>query len=559
MEILERNVEKILAVLSLLAISLIFVYIFKNSDASIINWDEEKVNLNINDKVYENLYIDKINVPPVKAGDVVTITKKDFKLSDNNENLVFRTYGSTIDVFLSGENIYSYGEDLYREGKTLGRGYHIVKLRSLGDKTSDLVIKQRIVEDMSYRWVDFFKFTSSNNIWHEILINNVFGIVSGIFLFSLGAFGNLVYVVLFLITKKNNLHLSYSFATMFFIGLWNCTTSGIIQAITGNYEIISFLEYFSIYATFVMYLFLVALIKKKSGKTKAIDIVKLLSLLILIGATALHLSGTLCISKTIMLFRNYALIVLLVLFYTLYIYYKNQKKYENVLLIGNCISFALIVVHIIIHNFNLTEIMDITNDNLITIAVLVMIIIPLFLYLLELDEIEKYEMQIRVLKSLAYIDKLTGLGNRTSGIAYIMDLIKNGFDYYIVMFDLNNLKEVNDHLGHDKGDEMLVNFANCLNSSFSDDYCKKIRYGGDEFIVVVQFDKVEDINDNIKELFRVIDEVNRDGEKGYSLSVSYGIASSKEFATTGYENVVKLADERMYSYKSEVKNQICET
>lgn len=127
------------------------------------------------------------------------------------------------------------------------------------------------------------------------------------------------------------------------------------------------------------------------------------------------------------------------------------------------------------------------------------------------------------------------------------------------MFDLNNLKEVNDHLGHDKGDEMLVNFANCLNSSFSDDYCKKIRYGGDEFIVVAQFDKVEDINDNIKQLFRVIDEVNRDGEKGYSLSVSYGIASSKEFATTGYENVVKLADERMYSYKSEVKNQICET
>ncbi len=186
MEMLERNVEKILAVLSLLAISLIFVYIFKNSDVSIINWDEEKVNLNINDKVYENLYIDKINVPPVKAGDAVTITKKDFKLSDNNENLVFRTYGSTIDVFLSGENIYSYGDDLYREGKTLGRGYHIVKLRSLGDKTSDLVIKQRIVEDMSYRWVDFFKFTSSNNIWHEILINNVFGIVSGIFLFSLG-------------------------------------------------------------------------------------------------------------------------------------------------------------------------------------------------------------------------------------------------------------------------------------------------------------------------------------------------------------------------------------
>lgn len=88
---------------------------------------------------------------------------------------------------------------------------------------------------------------------------------------------------------------------------------------------------------------------------------------------------------------------------------------------------------------------------------------------------------------------------------------------------------------------------------------KKIRYGGDEFIVVAQFDKVEDINDNIKQLFRVIDEVNRDGEKGYSLSVSYGIASSKEFATTGFENVVKLADERMYSYKSEVKNQICET
>lgn len=435
---LEKNVEKILSFLTLVVILFIFIYVFRNSDLHEVSWIEDKVDLKINEKSYDEVYIDKTSLPPVYAGDVVTITKKNFKISDNNESLVFRTYGAALDVFLGEKNIYTYGNDLYDADKTLGRGYHIIKLNKDLVQNADLVVKLRIFENMSYPWIDFFKFTSSNNIWHEILINNAFGIVTGIFLFSLGAFGNVFYSILLLITRKNNLHLLYSFAAIFFIGLWNCTTSGIIQLITGDYELISFFEYFSIYAAFVMYLFLIGVIKKQSSNAKIVDATKLVSLLFLIIATLIHVLGILCISKTIMFFRNYALVVMLILFYVIYKDVKSQKQYGRIFAVGSSLSFVLIILYIIIHNFQLMQLREITNDNFITLAILVMVILPLLLYILKLDAIGDYEAQIKVLKSLAYVDKLTGLGNRTSGRAYVMDLIKNELDYYIVMFDLNN-------------------------------------------------------------------------------------------------------------------------
>lgn len=372
-------------------------------------------------------------------------------------------------------------------------------------------------------------------------------------MFSLGAFGNVFYLILLLITRKNNLHLLYSFAAIFFIGLWNCTTSGIIQLITGDYELISFFEYFSIYTAFVMYLFLIGVIKKQSSNAKIVDSTKLVSLLFLIIATLIHVLGILCISKTIMFFRNYALVVMLILFYVIYKDVKSQKQYGRIFAVGSSLSFVLIILHIIIHNFQLMQLREITNDNFITLAILVMVILPLLLYILKLDAIGDYEAQIKVLKSLAYVDKLTGLGNRTSGIAYVMDLIKNELDYYIVMFDLNNLKKVNDSFGHSRGDELIVDFANCLKNAFDESYSKKIRYGGDEFIVIAKQEEIGNINDNIENLFKFIDENNCDVCKKYSLSFSYGVASSKEVNISEYEKVMKLADERMYEYKKKVK------
>ena len=78
---------------------------------------------------------------------------------------------------------------------------------------------------------------------------------------------------------------------------------------------------------------------------------------------------------------------------------------------------------------------------------------------------------------------MTGLLNRRGLNAVMEDLKKAHIPIALCMFDLDNLKKVNDTYGHELGDKMISMFCDLLKScARKDDYM--CRYGGDEFIVI---------------------------------------------------------------------------
>lgn len=81
-------------------------------------------------------------------------------------------------------------------------------------------------------------------------------------------------------------------------------------------------------------------------------------------------------------------------------------------------------------------------------------------------------------------DFLTGLYNRKGGQEQVQYTMKHCTEYYYLMADLDNFKQVNDLYGHDCGDEVLCFFARQLTSTFrkSDTI---YRIGGDEFIIFI--------------------------------------------------------------------------
>jgi len=85
---------------------------------------------------------------------------------------------------------------------------------------------------------------------------------------------------------------------------------------------------------------------------------------------------------------------------------------------------------------------------------------------------------------LAARDCLTGLANRREAERLMLRRIEAGRPFCILLFDLDNFKQVNDGLGHRVGDQLLKAFSNRLASQFrSDDVTS--RWGGDEFLVVM--------------------------------------------------------------------------
>lgn len=84
---------------------------------------------------------------------------------------------------------------------------------------------------------------------------------------------------------------------------------------------------------------------------------------------------------------------------------------------------------------------------------------------------------------LIYHDELTSLPNRKMLLNIGSSLIKNNKSFALLFIDLNNFKYVNDSLGHNAGDQLLINFSNSLKNIFKN---KGIvtRYSGDEFVVI---------------------------------------------------------------------------
>ncbi|MBQ8632628.1 MAG: diguanylate cyclase [Lachnospiraceae bacterium] len=152
-----------------------------------------------------------------------------------------------------------------------------------------------------------------------------------------------------------------------------------------------------------------------------------------------------------------------------------------------------------------------------------------------------------------YTDALTGCNNRfacTKMLAYL-EKKKQG-DISIVFFDLNKFKQVNDTYGHDKGDLLLKIFSKSLRETFG-----KIgfvcRVGGDEFVTILRNSSETEMETAWAKLCEKLREESKTLDFTYEITSSYGYATRKKGETGSLEELMKLADERMYQYKHETK------
>ena len=106
------------------------------------------------------------------------------------------------------------------------------------------------------------------------------------------------------------------------------------------------------------------------------------------------------------------------------------------------------------------------------------------------DSIARHDRDIR---RMAYTDALTGLANRLafreSLDQRLMQLRGTGRPLALLFADIDDFKRVNDTLGHDAGDEVLVQFANRIRAAVDDCGSEETllaRFGGDEFVILLQ-------------------------------------------------------------------------
>ncbi|MDD6825762.1 MAG: diguanylate cyclase [Oscillospiraceae bacterium] len=123
----------------------------------------------------------------------------------------------------------------------------------------------------------------------------------------------------------------------------------------------------------------------------------------------------------------------------------------------------------------------------------------------------------------------------------------------VIYFDVNNLKLINDTLGHERGDYVIKRAAEYIKEvSFEDSMC--FRMGGDEFLLVVT-------NHSYREIYALINRLDADcpvilsaETDSIKCSVAYGYAYAK--ASYSYDQLLAEAEENMYRKKYEIKQQL---
>jgi two-component system cell cycle response regulator len=174
-------------------------------------------------------------------------------------------------------------------------------------------------------------------------------------------------------------------------------------------------------------------------------------------------------------------------------------------------------------------------------------------------EIEDRTRAEEKLKYFAAIDTLTGYYNRGMGLTLLENEIKNirrnkGI-FSICYIDLNGLKYVNDNFGHSEGDEFLIMVCKFIKEVVRDNdiLC---RVGGDEFIILFPNINKENVKEIMERIILNIDAENKKKLRKYYVSFSYGIVQIDCNNNNGIDEIIQMADEKMYEYKKEYKKKM---
>ena len=157
----------------------------------------------------------------------------------------------------------------------------------------------------------------------------------------------------------------------------------------------------------------------------------------------------------------------------------------------------------------------------------------------------------KVLEKKAYLDLHTGLPNksRCEELFYDAEFIKD--PVACMMFDLNNLKQVNDTMGHSVGDQLIMNFARLLRNAVpAKDFVG--RYGGDEFIVILYNADREKVDATLARLQESVDEFNHYG-KNVKINYAQGWTLSTDYTECTLRTLFNQADKYMYDNKQKKK------
>lgn len=526
---------------------------FSATGSENINILDSKWDIRVNGVTYENANLDEFVFTDLKRLDIIDMSYELGEEMNGGQTAEILVYLCSVEAYLDGERIYSYGLDDVWADKMVGSGYHFISLpeECAGKK---LLIRMVINEDNAFTSIRPVRCVKTGKTLIDFSDRNAVIIFIDIFLLMLGFILTVIGFFSAVLNRSGFGLLSIGlFSAM--MGLWAMCTNGIFTLFSIDRTFVTGLEYISLYLTPVTVgLVFLDMRKEESGWRKLLVVTGTTILVdFCVVAVILHATNSMRFPATLLWFQIIGFICVVMLLIGGILSVKNKSFSEKITTAGVIIVF--IAVALDFARFNIQKYVfpnsQLLQNSFIPIGALLFVVLLVASYLAHLYDMVITNAEREALTRLAYHDPLTGLFNRAMSYDAFSRIEQNGDKATLISFDMNGLKTVNDSFGHDEGDQFLKRVAHILERSF-EDVGDCYRIGGDEFLVIVSEAKRDELENALKKFLENTEKASEYSD--YVISAAYGMATVGEAEDTSMHATMALADKRMYEMKATCEN-----
>ena len=466
--------------------------------------------------------------------------------------IMFRCRNMFVNIYVDEELLYEDNQELHTiYGSSPGSRWHSLTLNS-SEEPRTICIEGFACYENSDGLIDNIYFGDSFGVYHKIVRNRFLSFITSIFMLLIGI---ILLILSFSFRSRKSMSID-----LFLLGfgvlnasIWACIESLLFQLFITHSEVVHIISYISLVMVPLPFALLAA--HRFKGKGKLISqVYALINCINIMLTTYLHATGIK--EYHYILTPTHILIGLLIpLLFALmmsYVNYKEKKRKTMYLLIPVLIVFA-VCLFVALVEYTLGWFSNYSDYT--QIAMLSFLTCLVFYHIHEMLDMLQKGMQADMLHKLALTDYLTGLYNRTAFAEhkdnYLNKLMNNSL-LGIIQFDVNNLKTVNDTLGHEKGDLLIQLVAKGLLASFSQN-ANCYRMGGDEFLVILTGnDPEKDYETGIRQLQEYCSEYNTKPDIDFVLEIAHGFVTAYNISLS---EAMEKADILMYENKKKLKEK----
>ena len=227
---------------------------------------------------------------------------------------------------------------------------------------------------------------------------------------------------------------------------------------------------------------------------------------------------------------------------------RNRNNSSNVKMNLICIIICIIalIADIFAYYYGVWD-----SNSFGRMGFLLYIIILGFSSIKESASLMKLGQKANTYQRLAFTDQMTNMSNRTAFDRDFDVLSASPNDVAVINLDLNNLKHINDTLGHSFGDTYITGAAKIISNTFAN-VGKCYRIGGDEFVVIIEQASHFDFLYYFNLMEWSIDSFNAT-QKDFHMQIAYGYAIYDSNVDKNLDATQRRADKNMYNNKKEKK------